>query len=182
MATRAETLPDGLGDAAETAPDHGRPRAHPLTGVVEAEEREVGGIVKGRRNGRDLTAKAAEVIVEVEAQARSLPGSTCESLRTRQLRSCAASTTPRHWARSSIPTEGADIVRWQEPATTIGRAPNGLHSVPATLNLDTRLQGDQQSQVRVARDPPLCQQGASAGRLGGQTRQLLAPAAIVSAT
>lgn len=39
-----------------------------LTGEVEVDECEVGGVEKGRRSGRSLTAKAADVIVAVEVR------------------------------------------------------------------------------------------------------------------
>jgi transposase-like protein len=44
------------------------PERTPLTGEVDVDECEVGGVEQGRRSGRSLRAKAAEVIVAVEVR------------------------------------------------------------------------------------------------------------------
>lgn len=54
------------------------PERTPLTGEVEVDECEVGGVEQGRRSGRSLTAKAAEVVVAVQVR-----GKGCGRIRMR---------------------------------------------------------------------------------------------------
>ena len=61
----AGQLSNGLDDAAQTAPGHGSPRTDKLSGRVEVDETQVGGVTPGRR-GRGAPSKALVAIAAQE--------------------------------------------------------------------------------------------------------------------